>query len=129
MHRLGLTYDETIDGVDIKYTSATSIGYTLPPAMYKICDPKSMLKSLLRDDVKVNIRSDNIRLKSKLTTNNTNRFTKKHFFYTILLSTQSDSEPLCNFEAFFQLISGSYKSNKPIRNTEIDKIHFKKRLC
>ena len=42
-----------------------------------------MLMSLLPNEVKVNITIDDIRLKSILTTNRTNKFTKKSFFYKI----------------------------------------------
>ena len=48
--------------------------------MYEIFDIKLMLKSLLPDDVKVNITINDIRLRSNLTTNKTIRFTKKSFF-------------------------------------------------
>ena len=43
-----------------------------------------MLKSLLPDDVKVKMTSDNIRLRSKLPTNITIKVTKMSFFHTIL---------------------------------------------
>ena len=36
VYRMELTYDELMDVLDIKYTSATSIGYTVPPGIYKI---------------------------------------------------------------------------------------------
>ena len=42
-----------------------------------------MLKSLLPEEVKVNVTTDDIRLKSNLTTNKTIRFTKKSFFFVI----------------------------------------------
>ena len=52
-------------------------------------------------------------------------FTNKSFFYTMLGFTQSDSYPLDDIEGFYQLIAGSYKSEKPINITSIDKIHLK----
>ena len=50
-------------------------------------------------------------------------FTKKSFFYTFLGFTQSYSYPLDDIEEFYQLIARSYKSEKPINLTGIDKIH------
>ena len=78
-----------------------------------------MLKSLLPDEVKVNISFDDIRPKSNLTTNKTIRFTLKIFFYTVLGFTQSHSGSLGNIEKFVQLILGPYKSNRPIIITGI----------
>ena len=51
--------------------------------------------------------------------------TKKSFFYTILDFTQSHSYPLDDIDVFYQLIAGSYKSDKPINITGIDKVHLK----
>ena len=50
---------------------------------------------------------------------------KNHFFYTILGFTQSRSYPLDDFDGFYQIIAGSYKSDRPINITGIDKIHLK----
>ena len=52
-------------------------------------------------------------------------FTEKSFFYTILGFTQSRSYPLEDIENYYQLIPGSYKSDRPINITGIDKIHLK----
>ena len=52
-------------------------------------------------------------------------FTEKSFFYTNLGFTQSQSYPLDDIDAFYQLIAGLYKSNKPINITGIDKNHLK----
>ena len=75
--------------------------------------------------MKINITIDDIRLKSSLKINQTLIFTGKSFFYTILGFTQSRSYPLDDIDGFYQLIAGSYKSDKPINITEIDKIHLK----
>ena len=75
--------------------------------------------------MKVNITIDDIRLKSKLKTNQTSIFTEKSFFHTILGFTRSRSYPLDDIDGFYQLIAGSYKSDKPINITGIDKIHLK----
>ena len=74
--------------------------------------------------MKVNITIDDIRLKSNLKTNQTLIFTEKSFFYTILGFIRSRSYPLDDIDGFYQLIAGSYKSDKPINITGIDKIHL-----
>ena len=75
--------------------------------------------------MKINITIDDIRLKSNLKINQTLIFTEKSFFFNILGFTQSRSYPLDDINGFYQLIEGSYKSNKPINFTGIDKIHLK----
>ena len=45
--------------------------------------------------------------------------------YTILGFTQSHSGELDDIERFVQLIPGSYKSDKPINVTGINKLHLK----
>ena len=52
-------------------------------------------------------------------------FTNKSFFYTILGFTQSHQGPLNDIEGFYQILPGSYKSNKPINIIGIDKVHLK----
>ena len=75
--------------------------------------------------MKVSITIDDIRFKSNLRTNQTLIFTAKSFFYTTLGFTRSHSYPLDDIEGFYQLISGSYKSDRPINITGIDKVHLK----
>ena len=75
--------------------------------------------------MKVTITTDDIRLKSNLKTNQTLMFTEKSFFYTILGFTQSRCYPLDDIEGFYQLIAGTYKSDRPISITGIDKVHLK----
>ena len=82
-----------------------------------------MSKSSLPNKVKVKITLDDIRLKSNLTINKTNRFFKKSFFYTILDFTTSNLGVLGYIPGFVQLIPVRYKSDKPINVTMIDKIH------
>ena len=120
-----LTYDEIIDILDLNYISTERIGYSLDPGFYEIVDLKNTLKYILPDKVEVNVILDNIRLKSNLKINQTLIFTEKSFFYTTLGFTQSRSYPLDNIDGFYQLISGSYRSGKPINITGIDKIHLK----
>ena len=62
-----------------------------------------MLKSLLPDDVKVDITTDDISLRANLTTNKTKKFTKKNL-YSIQFKV------LLNHTREFQVISnGSFK--------------------
>ena len=75
-----LNYDEIIDKLDVKSIAGSTIGYTLPPGIYKITDISLMLKSLLPNKVKVKITIDDTRLRFNLTTNKTIRHTKKLFF-------------------------------------------------
>ena len=60
-----------------------------------------------------------------LKTNQTLIFTEKSFFHTILGFSRSCSDLLDDKDGFFQLIAGSYESDKPINITGIDKIHLK----
>ena len=120
-----LTYDEIMDVLDLKFISTKSIGYSLNPGIYEVVDLNNTLKHILPDNVKVNVTIDDIRLKSISKINQTLLFTEKAFFYTVLGFTQSQSYPLDDIDGFYQLIAGSYKSNKPINITGIDKIHLK----
>ena len=125
VYRFQLTYNEIIDVLDLKYISAKRIGYSLNPGSYEIVDLKNTLKYILPDNVKINATIDDIRLKSNLKNNQTLIFTNKSFFYTILGFTQSRSYPLNDIDGFYQLIAGSYKSDRPINITGIDKVHLK----
>ena len=108
--------------MDVKYIAGSTIGYTLPrntkegytPRRYEITDFNLMIKSLLPNKVKVKIEIDDTRLSSNLTKIKTIRFTSKSFFYSILGFTQSHSGPFGNIERLFQLIPGTYKSEKLI---------------
>ena len=120
-----LTYDEIIDVLDLKYIPTKRIGYSLAPGIYEIVDLNNTLKHILPDNVKVNITKDDIRLKSNLKINQTLIFTGKSFFYTILGFTQSRCYPLDDIDGFYQIIAGSYKRDRPINITGIDKIHLK----
>ena len=70
-----LTYDAFVDILDIKCIAASTIGYTLPLGTYEFSDLNLMLKSLLSNEVKVNITIDDIRLRSNLITIKTIKFT------------------------------------------------------
>ena len=125
VYRMRLSYDEIMNILDLKYIHTKRIGYSLNPGIYEVIDLNNALKYILPDNVKVTITIDDIRLKSNLKTNQTLIFTEKSFFYTILGYTQSHSYPLDDIDGFYQLIAGSYKSDKPINITGIDKIHLK----
>ena len=114
-----------MDILDLKYIPTKRTGYSLNPGIYEGVDLNNTLKNILPDNVKVNITIDDIRLKSNLKTNQTLIFTEKSFFYTILGFTRLQSYPLDDIDGFYQLIAGSYKSDKPINITGIDKIHLK----
>ena len=88
-------------------------------------DSKNTLKPILPDNVKVSVTIDDVRLKSNLKTNQTLIFTEKSFFSSILGFIRSRSYPLDDIDGFYQLIAGSYKSDRPIKITGIDKIHLK----
>ena len=38
VYRMGLTYDEIVDILNVKYIAGSTIGYTLPPGVYEITD-------------------------------------------------------------------------------------------
>ena len=125
VYRMRLSYDEIMDILDLKYIPTKRTGYSLNPGIYEVVDLNNILKYILPDNVRVNITIDDIRIKSNLKINQTLIFTEKSFFYTILGFTQSRSYPLDDIDGFYQLIAGSYKSDRPINNTGIDKIHLK----
>ena len=125
VYRMQLTYDEILDVLDLKYISTKRIGYSLNPGIYEVIDLNNTLKHILPDNVKVSITIDDIRLKSNLKIIQTLLFTEKSFFYTSLGFTQSKSYPLDDIDGFYQLIAGSYKSDKPNNITGIDKVHLK----
>ena len=125
VYRMRLSYDEIMDILDLKYIPTKRTGYSLNPGIYEVTDINNALKYILPDNVKVNITIDDIRLKSNLKINQTLIFTEKSLFYTILGFTQSHSYTLDDIDGFYQLIAGSYKSDRPINITGIDKIHLK----
>ena len=125
VYRMRLSYDEITDILDLKYIPTKRTGYSLDPGIYEVVDLNNTLKHILPNNVKVNITIDDIRLKSNLKINQTLIFTERSFFYTILGFTQSRSYPLDDIDSHYQIIAGSYKSDRPINVTGIDKIHLK----
>ena len=122
---MALTYSEVEVILDMKYVSTSCTRYVLQPRIYEVSDINLELKSLHPDNVEVKIAIDDIRLKSNLTTNETLRFTKILFFYTILGFTQSHSGVLGDIEGFVQLMPGSYKVDKPSNITGNNEVHLK----
>ena len=123
--RMRLSYDEIMDILDLKYIPTERTGYSLDPGIYEVIDLNNTLKHILPDNLKIKITIDDIRLKSNLKSNQTLIFTEKSFFYIILGYTQSRPYPLDDIDGFYQLIAGSYKSDRPINITGIDKVHLK----
>ena len=125
VYRMRLSYDEIMDILDLNYIPTKRTGYSLNPVIYEVVDLNNTLNHILPNNLKVNITIDDIRLKSILKINQTLVFTEKSFFYTILGFTQSRSYPLDDIDSHYQLIAGSYKCDRPINITGIDKIHLK----
>ena len=125
VYRMRLSYDEIMEILDLKYVATKRTGYTLNPGIYEVIDINNTLKYILPDNVKITITIDDIRLKSNLKINQTLIFTEKSFFYTILGFTQSRSYPLDDIDSHYQIIAGSYTSDRPINITGIDKVHLK----
>ena len=84
-----------------------------------------MIKCFLLNKVKVKVTIDDIRLKSKITTNKTIKFFGKSFFHTIFGFTQSHLGSLGDIDRFIQRIPGTFKCDKPIIITGIDKFSLK----
>ena len=99
VYRMELTFDESMDKLDIKYFPSERKGYTLQPAIYQIGDNNETLEYLSPDFVKESITIDDIRLKSNL--DFVQIFNKTSFFYTILGFTQSHSGVLMISEDSF----------------------------
>ena len=125
VYRMRLSYDEIMNILDLKYIPTKRTGYSLNPGIYEVVDLINSLNHILPNNVKVNITVDDIRLKSNLKINQTLIFTEKSFFLYNFRFSQSRSYPLDDIDGFYQLIAGSYKSNRPINITGIDKIHLK----
>ena len=117
-----LTYDEIIDVLELTFVSTKRTGFSLNPGIYEVVDLNKTLKYIYPDIVKISKTIDDVRLKSNLKIDQTLIFTEKSFFYTIFRFTRSRSFPLDDIDGIYQLIAGSYKSDKPINITRIDKV-------
>ena len=111
-YRMQLTYNEIMDILDIKYFPSQITSYTLPPVIYEVFDLNDTLRYILPNNVKVSVTVDGVKLMFNLKINQTLISTEKSFFYTILGFTQSHCYPLHEIDGFYQLIAGSYKSEK-----------------
>ena len=111
VYRFQLTYDEIIDILDLNYIPIKRTGYSLNPGKNEVVDLNNTLKYILLNFVKVIVTIDDVRLKSKLKTNQTLIFTEKSFFYTILGLTRSRCYPLDDLDGIYQLIAGSYEGD------------------
>ena len=120
-----LTFVEVRALLDLKCFPTKKTDYSLNPGIYEVVDLSKLLKYILPDNVKISVTIDDVRLKSNLKTNQTLIFNNQSFFYTIIGFTQSRSYPLDDIDGFYQLISGSYKSHRPINISGIDKIPLK----
>ena len=120
-----LTYDEIINILDFKYFPTKRIGDILKADTYRINDINNTLKNILPDNVEKSVTIDEKKYKTNLKINQTLKFTKRSFFCTILQFTQSYSGPLGDLDGYIQLIPGTYKSDRPINITSIDKVHLK----
>ena len=118
-----LTYDDFLDILDLKHIPTKRIGFSLNPGIYEVVNLNNILKFVLSNIMKVSVTIEDIRLKSNLKFNQTLFFTEKSFSYTLLGFTRS-SYPLDDIDGFHQLIAVSYKSDKPINLTGIDKVHL-----
>ena len=98
---------------------------SLNSGIYEISDINTTLKTILPDNVEVSVTIDCIRINSKLKIDEILIFTDKSFFIGILGFTRARSYPLDDFDGFYQLIAGSYKSDRPINITGFDEIHLK----
>ena len=125
VYRMQLTYNEIINILDLKYIPTKRKGYSIKPNIYNVVDLNKTLKNILPDNIKINITIDERKYKTDLKINQTLIFTNKSFFYTIIGFTQSHQGPLNDIDGFYQILPGSYKSNKPINITGIDKVHLK----
>ena len=125
VYRFKLTYDEIMDILDLKYIPTKRTGYSIEPNIYNVVDLNKTLKNILPNNIKIDITIDERKYKTDLRINQTLIFTNKSFFYTILGFTQSHQGPLNDIEGFYQILSGLYKSDKPVNITGIDKVHLK----
>ena len=125
VYRMQLTYDEIINILDLKSIPTKRMGYSIEANIYNVVDLNKTLKNISPNNIKINVSIDERKYKTDLKINQTLIFTNKSFFYTILGFTQSHQGPLNDIEGFYQILPGSYKSNKPINIIGIDKVHLK----
>ena len=114
-----------MDILDLKYIPTKRMGYSIEPNINNVVDLNKTLKNILPNNVKTDITIDERKFKTDLKSNQTSIFTNKSFFFTILGFAQSHQGPLNDIKGFYQILPGSYKSDKPNNITGIDKVHLK----
>ena len=80
VYRMRLSYNETFNILDLKYIPTKILGNSLNPGIYEVVDLNNSLNYIIPDTVRVNIKIDDIRLKSNLKISQTLIFTNKSFF-------------------------------------------------
>ena len=83
VYRCQLTYDETLEILDLKLIPSKRTIYSLNPSIHEVVDLNNTLKYFLPDNVKLSVTFEDIKLKSNIKSNQSLIFTKKYFFYTI----------------------------------------------
>ena len=76
-----LIYSEIEYILDVRCNATTSIGYTLPFGLYEHSDNILMLKSLLPDEVRVDITIHDIRSTSNIKKKQNKKVFQKMFFH------------------------------------------------
>ena len=102
VYRIQLTYDESINILDLKYIPTKRIGCSIEPNIYNVVDLNKTFKNVLPNNKKINVSIDERKYKTDLNINQTLIFTNKSFFYTILGFTQFHQGPLNDIEGFYQ---------------------------
>ena len=80
VYRFKLTYNETIDLLNLKDLPTKRTSYSLNPEIYEVLELNNTLKYILPDNVKVSVTTDDIRIKSYLKNNQTFFLKEKPFF-------------------------------------------------
>ena len=75
-----LSYDESMDILDIKYIPSKRTSFTVPPGIYENGDINKTLEYLLPELVKLSTTNDDVLLRSNLNNNETLICTKKNLF-------------------------------------------------
>ena len=79
VYRMGLTYDEVTDKLDLKFILTKRTRYSLTPGIYEITEKNTNLKYIFPDNVKLSITFDGIGIKSNLNIIQNLQFTKNIF--------------------------------------------------
>ena len=114
-----------MDILDKKSFPSERTGNSLPSGIYEVGDINKTLAYLLPNFVKVSCTTDDAKLRFNLYKNQTLIFAKKSSFYTILRFTKSHWGSLGDIDGYIQLLSGRYKSDKPVNIAGLNKVHLK----